>query len=91
VEIAIEQSQTPLLILTVRDRDGNYVSDLEGIVKAFRPQLTAAVAEMPLTADPEAPGVYRQPLRQAQPGLWDFELTAHRDSNRYYALIRKEL
>ena len=83
---------TPRLVeVTLRDREGRPVAEAQGTIRAFRPHLAEAVAEHPLTAAPETPGLYRQSLPIHQAGLWDFEIIATQDSLRFQTTIRKEV
>ncbi|WP_457653977.1 FixH family protein [Rhodocaloribacter sp.] len=80
-----------ILEVAFRDRDGRPVTGLSGTVRAFRPQWTAPVAVAPLAETGDAPGVYRMSLPLTQAGLWDFEITAARDTLRYTKTFRKDL
>lgn len=77
--------------ITIHDRDGRPVEHLEGTVRALRPQRSEAVAEGPLTAVPEQPGVYRNAFPIHQAGLWDFEIVADRDTLHFQTVIRKDV
>ncbi len=80
-----------ILEIAFRDRDGRPVTGLSGTVRAFRPQWTAPVAVAALAEAGDAPGVYRMSLPLTQSGLWDFEITAARDTLRYTKTFRKDL
>ncbi len=80
-----------ILEITFRDRDGQPVTELTGTVRGFRPQWASPVAMADLSEADDAPGVYRLTLPLSQRGLWDFEITASRDSLRFVKIIRKDL
>ncbi len=86
-----EGDDEPVLEIAFRDPDGRPVTGLSGTVRAFRPQWTAPVAVAPLAEADDAPGVYRLPLPLTRSGLWDFEITATRDTLRYTKTFRKDL
>ncbi len=87
-EAAGENSQ---LIMSFVDADGQPISNLTGVIKAYRPQTTAVITEMALAEAQDAPGVYRLPFDNAARGLWDFEVDVSLDSIRYLKVFRKEL
>ena len=75
----------------LRDREGQPVAEVQGTIRAFRPHRAQAVAERPLAAVAETPGLYRQTFPIQQAGLWDFEIVAMQDSLRFQTTIRKEI
>ena len=77
--------------ITLRDREGLPITEAQGTIRAFRPHRAEAVAERPLSAVTETPGLYRQAFPIQQAGLWDFEIIATQDSLRFQTLIRKEI
>jgi nitrogen fixation protein FixH len=77
--------------VTIRAADGAPVAGLTGTIRAARPHLAVAVAEIPLVPVADAPGVYRQQLPIAQAGLWDFHITAARGSDRFLATVRRDI
>ncbi len=77
--------------IVVLDRDGQPVEEAQGALRAFRPHRAEVIAERRLTAVPDTPGLYRQTLPIQQAGLWDFEITATKDSLRFQTTIRKEV
>lgn len=72
----LSQSGLRVLDVTITDSTGAPVSDLRGTVTLYRPHRTGAVATIPLTAAPDAPGRYRQQVPLVDPGLWDIQVTA---------------
>lgn len=80
-----------VLVARFEDSEGRPVRNLRGGIKAFRPQTTAVIAEMPLVDIPEQPGVYRQAFAQPARGLWDFEVDVTQGDVRYLKVFRKEL
>jgi hypothetical protein len=62
--------------LDITDDSGLALEGVYGTVRAYRPHLSNAVAEVPLVAVSEQAGRYRQMLPAAATGLWDFELRA---------------
>ena len=90
VAIVIAEDGHRAVVVTLHDAHGEPLDRLAGTVRAFRPHLARAVAMHPLTPT-DTPGVYRQPFRLDEPGLWDFEVVAVRDGARYQTTIRKEV
>ncbi|MDX1547553.1 MAG: FixH family protein [Rhodothermales bacterium] len=78
------------VVVSVRDAEGRPVDGLAGTVTARRPHRSAAVATVPLV-ESATPGVYRQALPVAAPGLWDFEVAAARAEDRFQAAIRTDV
>ena len=77
--------------ITLVDREGRPIAEAQGTIRAFRPHRAQAVAERPLTAVPETPGLYRQVFPIQQAGLWDFEIIARKDTMTFITTIRKEV
>ncbi len=77
--------------ITVRDSSGAGVPGLSGTIRAMRPQQAGAVAEIPLAPVAGSPGLYRQQLPIGEAGVWDFEVTAHKDSVQFHTRIRREI
>lgn len=78
------------VVVSVRDAEGRPVEGLAGTLTARRPHRSAAVATAPLV-EAATPGVYRQALPLAAPGLWDFEIAATRAEGHFQAAIRTDL
>lgn len=93
VEVEPGSHQAPLrpVVISVRDRAGQPVTGLQGTLRAFRPQRAGAVATIPLTPAPEAPGTYRQLVPLGAAGLWDFEIHARHNSLAFQTTLRKDL
>lgn len=75
----------------LRDRQGAPVTGLHGTVRALRPQRAGAVAAIPLAPVPDVPGLYRQQMPIDAAGLWDFEITAERDTSIFVTTVRIEV
>lgn len=73
-----------MLVLTVHDSTAAPVTNLRGTVKLFRPDQAGAVATIPLSEAPKAPGSYRQLVPLTDPGLWDVQVLAVRDGAPVY-------
>lgn len=91
VDLAIEQGTSTQIEVVIKDASGKAITGLRGTVKGFRPQLTGKMLEIPLTASPDDPTRYHMALPAVKPGLWDFEITASHNDDRFSTVIRKEL
>lgn len=90
-DITLRNGSEGQLEVVIRDAAGQAVSGLTGTVKGFRPQRTGARMEVALVAAPGDATVYRMTLPKLEHGLWDFEITALRNDDRFATVIRKEL
>jgi len=77
--------------ITVRDRDGQPVTNLVGRLVAIRPAETRLNGESPLVELPHAPGNYRTLARLPAAGVWQFSLDAHRSEQRFVHTQRVEV
>lgn len=77
--------------ITITDRNGTPVTQLQGTVRARRPHLSDVVAERPLQSVAQQPGVYQNTFPIDQVGLWDFEIVAEQDTLLFQTIIRKEV
>lgn len=91
IRLPENREEYPIIELTVQDQNGQPVTDLQGAIRAFRPQQSQAVAEGTFATDPDHPGMYRLALPVRGSGLWDFEIVASRDTSRFQTVIRKEV
>ncbi|MFW5973596.1 MAG: FixH family protein, partial [Bacteroidota bacterium] len=62
--------------LTVVDSTGQGISGLQGSIRIYRPHLTNALAEIPLSPKEGDAGQYAQYLPMPAAGLYDLELRA---------------
>ncbi len=79
------------LEIQFQDAEGQPITGLKGIVRAYRPQATKALGELTITGVPGRPGVYTDAFPAASAGLWDFEIEVERDGFSFRKTIRKEL
>jgi nitrogen fixation protein FixH len=77
--------------LDITNGDGSGIGGVRGTVRAYRPHLAGALAEVPLVAVSESPGRYRQLLPAAETGLWDFELRARSDGDPVFVRQRVDI
>ena len=95
VEITPEQASSLLpaggLRVIFKDSAGLLLEGLTATVKASRPQTTRVIREMELQSVSGAPGEYFHQFPEMGPGLWDFEITADKDTLKFVRMIRKEL
>lgn len=77
--------------VVVRDRAGQGVDGLQGMLRASRPQHAAAVAALPLQPVPGEAGLYRQQMPVAARGIWDFNVEATRDTLVFVETVRVEV
>jgi len=73
------------------DRNNNPLANLEGRVRAFRPQWVKAVMEAPLRQVSNTPGAYLLSITLMREGLWDFEIDARHGSQHFIRSIRHDL
>ena len=74
--------------VTVRDRDGQPVTGLEGRLMAMRPANTNLNGFSSLTELPHAPGSYRTLARLEAPGLWQLSIDARRGETPFVYTTR---
>ena len=84
-------SEAGVVEIVFKDKEGEPISNLEGKVRAFRPQKTQPIAELTVSGSMVQPGIYRQAFPNAASGLWDFEIDVVQDSFRFLKTIRTEL
>jgi nitrogen fixation protein FixH len=85
VELAANEHE---LEVTLRDRTGVAIQGARVQVDAFH----NARAQQPRTLKLSATGDrYRAELGPARPGLWEFRLSAERGSERFTAVLRRDL
>ncbi|PEN13581.1 hypothetical protein CRI94_09750 [Longibacter salinarum] len=77
--------------ISVQDQSGTAVSDLNGMIRALRPHLSAPVAAVPLHPVADSPGTYRQLLPIASDGVWDFEIDGSRGDTPIQTTVRTRL
>ncbi len=75
----------------VKDGRGDPVVGLEGKLTAIRPSDSRLRNDGPLVAVPGHDGLYRLLLKVPVPGLWEFEIDAHRGSDDYLMIVRQDL
>lgn len=93
VAVAAHGIQPALRQVTValKDRQGKPLEGVTGTIRASRPQLAHAVAEIPLVPAPDQPGVFVQQMPVSAPGLWDFDVIARRDTIDFVTHSRIEI
>lgn len=94
VSVSVSDSVTNGLravYLEIRNGDGSGIADVRGTVRAYRPHISGALAEVPLVAVADDPGRYRQLLPAEQTGLWDFELRARADGDPVFVRRRVDI
>ncbi len=93
VQVADETLENGLrpVMLTVRDRDGQPITDLQGTVRLERPQLAQAVTQLPVQPLPDAlgPYVFNAPITAT--GLWDFVIDVTHGDARFVTTVRTEV
>jgi hypothetical protein len=77
--------------LMITGTEGTGIEGIHGTVRAYRPHLSNAVAEVPLVAIEGRPGLYRQLMPAEAPGLWDFELRARSDAEAVFIKKRVDI
>ncbi len=95
VELSVQRASAAVpeggLRVIFKDSAGQEIDGLTASVKATRPQTTRVIREMNLQSVVDMPGEYFQTFPEIQPGLWDFEISAHKDSLKFVRMVRKEL
>ena len=83
-------SGAPLRVveLSILDVDGMPVEGLFATLQLSRPQQAASVAVIPFA---ETEGIYRLRAPITSSGLWDFVITARKDSIEYVTTIRRDV
>lgn len=93
LQLAIVPSRTGATERTIKvtllDAAGQPITNLEGTVRARRPDQIGILAETALTVRPD--GSYEAHLPLAQRGLWDLEVVAQRDNERFVQTVRREI
>lgn len=77
--------------IRVEDAKGQPVSGLEGKLTAIRPSDARLTNDANLIAVPGHAGLYRLLLKLPVPGLWEFELDAHRGADDYLMVVRQDV
>lgn len=93
LQLAIAPPQTEaserIIQVTLLDAAGQPITNLEGSVRARRPDQIGILAETPLMARPD--GSYEGHLPLTKRGLWDLEVIVQREDERFVQTVRREI
>lgn len=87
--VEAQPSAPHTIAISLMDRSGAHVTNLAGTIRARRPDQVGIHAEQALTARQD--GTYEAQLPLTQTGLWDFEIVAERQNERYVQTVRREI